>query len=218
MEFSLVENLVIWVLPVLFAICLHEIAHGWVAYQLGDPTAKMLGRLSLNPLKHVDPLGTVLLPGLLLITGSPFLFGWAKPVPITWQNLKKPRRDMALVALAGPMANLLMALCWGAIASLSLHLIGDSADSAPLIYYMAIAGIQFNIVLMIFNLLPLPPLDGSRILSSLGTRGLRIFLSRIEPYGFIILLFLILTGAFRWLLLPLIKAVFNLVVAFFGLS
>jgi Zn-dependent protease len=218
MEFSVVENLIIWVLPVLFAICLHEIAHGWVAYQLGDPTAKMLGRLSLNPLKHVDPLGTVLLPGLLLITGSPFLFGWAKPVPITWQNLKKPRRDMALVALAGPMANLLMALCWGAIASLSLHLGDNSANSAPLIFYMAIAGIQFNIVLMIFNLLPLPPLDGSRILSSLGTRGLRIFLSRLEPYGFIILLFLILTGAFRWLLLPLIKGAFNLVVTVFGIS
>lgn len=193
-ELTLVQTVAVWALPVLFAITLHEVAHGWVARKLGDPTAYMLGRLSLNPIRHIDPIGTVVVPLLLLVMGG-FVFGWAKPVPVTWENLRNPRRDMALVALAGPMANLLMAFAWGIIAKVGYAV----ADVAPMPGQMLIlmgghAGIPINLMLMVLNLIPLLPLDGGRIVSSLLPGPVALKFNRIEPYGFIILLGLLVTG------------------------
>jgi len=206
---SSLQVFAIWALPVLFAITLHEVAHGWAAKKLGDPTAQRLGRLSLNPIKHVDPLGTVLIPGLLILLGTGFIFGWAKPVPVTWSNLRRPKRDMALVALAGPGANLIMALAWGAIGRLATY-IPSPWVSRPLIY-MGIAGITINIVLMVLNLLPLPPLDGSRVVSGLLRGSLARGYSRIEPYGIWILLLLVATGALGWILGPPVTVLRNFV-------
>jgi Zn-dependent protease len=190
-ELTLIQRVAIWILPVLFAITLHEVAHGWVANILGDNTAKQLGRLSLNPIKHVDPIGTVLVPGLLLLLGG-FIFGWAKPVPVDWRKLRRPHRDMAIVAIAGPTANLLMAITWTLLAKLAVALDSDFI-SRPLVY-MSGAGIVINIVLMMLNLLPIPPLDGGRVLTGLLPVHLGEKFGRLEPYGFFILLALIATG------------------------
>ncbi len=192
----------IWALPVLFAVTLHEVAHGWMAKRLGDPTAQRLGRLSLNPIKHIDPIGTVLIPGLLILMGTGFIFGWAKPVPITWSNLRKPRRDMALVALAGPGANLFMAILWALVRWLAAYLPAAWGWAATPLALMGAAGIGINIVLMVLNLLPLPPLDGSRIVTGLLPNRLAWSYSRIEPYGLWILLLLVGTGALGWILAP----------------
>lgn len=206
------QSFAIWILPVLFAVTLHEVAHGWMAKRLGDPTAQRLGRLSLNPIKHIDPIGTVLVPGLLLLMGTGFIFGWAKPVPITWGNLRQPRRDMALVALAGPGANLLMALMWAAIGRFAPYL--PSMWAARPLFYMSIAGITVNIVLMVLNLLPLPPLDGSRIFSALLPGRLAWRYNQLEPYGLWILLLLVGTGALGWILGPPVMILRNLVFSF----
>jgi len=206
------QSFTIWALPVLFAITLHEVAHGWVAKQLGDPTAQRLGRLSLNPIKHIDPIGTVLIPGLLILMGTGVIFGWAKPVPITWSNLRKPRRDMALVALAGPGANLLMALLWAAIGRLAQYL--PSMWAARPLFYMSIAGITINVVLMVLNLLPLPPLDGSRVLSGVLPGRVALRYNQIEPYGLWILLLLVGTGALSWILGPPVTILRNFIFSF----
>lgn len=190
-ELSLVQKIIVWILPVIFAITGHEAAHGWMARQCGDNTAYMLGRLTLNPLKHIDPLGTVILPGILLLTGTGFLFGWAKPVPVNGRYFKRPLRDMALVAAAGPGANLLMALIWALIARLGVT-IGIESVSMPLIY-MGIAGISINISLLLINLLPIPPLDGSRILTAFLPYNWAVQYNQLERYGFIILLALLYT-------------------------
>jgi len=182
-ELSLLEIIAIAALPVLFAIILHEIAHGWVAKQLGDNTASLMGRLSLNPLKHIDPVGTILVPIVLIFTVG-VAIGWAKPVPVNWANLHQPKRDMALVAIAGPFSNLLMAIFWGFFLKLITLLPGTSITQALL--YMGQIGIMINVLLMVFNLLPIPPLDGGRVavglLPSLWARRL----STIEPFGFFI--------------------------------
>ncbi|PPD48838.1 MAG: site-2 protease family protein [Methylobacter sp.] len=190
-ELTLAQRIIVWALPVIFAITGHEAAHGWVAKKCGDNTADMLGRLTLNPLKHIDPLGTLILPGLLLLTGTGFIFGWAKPVPVNGRYFKKPIRDMAFVAAAGPGANLLMALAWALLARLGVT-IAVEAVSMPLIY-MGIAGISINISLMLINLLPIPPLDGSRIMTALLPYRLAIQYNQLERYGFIILLVLLYT-------------------------
>ena len=190
----------IWALPVLFAVTLHEVAHGWVAKRLGDPTAQRLGRLSLNPIKHIDPIGTGLIPGLMILMGTGFIFGWAKPVPITWSNLRNPRRDMALVALAGPGANLLMAMLWALVRWLAAYL--PWGWVATPLALMGAAGIGINVVLMVLNLLPLPPLDGSRVVTGFLPDRLAWRYSRIEPYGLWILLLLVGTGALGWILGP----------------
>ncbi|HQU15358.1 MAG: site-2 protease family protein [Chromatiales bacterium 21-64-14] len=200
--FTLVQTIAVLALPLLFAITVHEAAHGWVARRLGDPTAMMLGRLTLNPIKHIDPLGTVVIPVLLLVLHAPFLFGWAKPVPITWQNLRNPKRDMALVAAAGPASNLVMALFWALIAKIGLVLAPMLGSFTAPMVYMGEIGITINLVLMVLNLLPLPPLDGGRVLVGLLPGPWAWKVSRIEPYGFPILLVLLITGGLAYLIVP----------------
>lgn len=211
-ELNLLQRVVVWALPVLFAITVHETAHGWMALRLGDPTALMLGRVSLNPIKHIDPLGTVLVPGLLLLLGG-FLFGWAKPVPITYENLRHPKRDMALVAAAGPLSNLVMALFWALVIRLGLEL-----GAGPYLVYTGVAGIFINTILLVLNLLPLPPLDGGRVLVGLLPGSLSWRVSRLEPYGFPILLALLFTGLLGKILSPAIELMLWAMSSLSGLS
>ncbi|RLW56329.1 MAG: site-2 protease family protein [gamma proteobacterium symbiont of Stewartia floridana] len=200
---SLIQKLAIFVLPMIFAITVHEAAHGWVAKLLGDKTAEMLGRVTLNPLKHIDPVGTILVPlGAYLLTG--FVFGWAKPVPVNWNNLRQPKRDMGLVALAGPGANLLMALIWALmvyVGALSLEYFDWLG--VPLML-MGVAGVLFNAVLMALNLMPIPPLDGGRVVYSLLPPKQAQLFSRLETYGLFIVLILLVTGILGFLLWPLV--------------
>lgn len=191
-ELSLIQRIAVWLLPVLFAITIHEVAHGWVARMRGDNTAWMLGRLTLNPLKHIDPIGTILIPGILLVTGMGFIFGWAKPVPVNFNNLKNPKIDMAIVAAAGPLSNLLMALGWAFCIRVGI-LVNQESITLPLVY-MGIAGISINLVLALINLLPIPPLDGSRIVSGILPAKWAWYYNRFEPYGFYLLLFLLASG------------------------
>ena len=192
-ELTTIQRIVVWALPVLFAITVHEVSHGWVARKLGDPTAMMMGRLTLNPLKHIDPIGTVVVPIVLLLMGG-FIFGWAKPVPVTWENLKNPKRDMALVAIAGPTSNLLMAILWALIMKVGLMLGPVYETLAWPLIYMGGAGIAINAILMLLNLLPVPPLDGGRVLAGLLPGPWAWKLSRLEPYGLIIMVVLLATG------------------------
>ena len=187
------QNIAVWLIPALFAITVHEVAHGWVAKLLGDPTAMRLGRLTLNPVKHVDPIGTVLVPAIALLTAG-FVFGWAKPVPVTWRNLKRPKRDMALVALAGPAANFLMAIGWTLVLRVSVLYHESIAWITEPMILMSIAGVFVNCVLLLVNLLPIPPLDGGRILTGILPGPLAYRFSRIEPFGIFIVLGLFLTG------------------------
>jgi Zn-dependent protease len=215
-ELTLVQRIVVWLLPVVFAITVHEVAHGWVAKKRGDNTAAQLGRLTLNPMKHIDWFGTVILPGLLLITGTGFIFGWAKPVPVDARNFKNPLHDMALVALAGPVANLLMALAWALLARLGV-LIGVEAISLPLIY-MGVAGISINLMLAVVNLLPIPPLDGSRILTGILPTRLAWQYNRLEPYGFYILIALLYFKLLNVLLAYPLAVVQSLFMSIAGLQ
>ena len=197
--YSNVQIIAAMALPLIFGITLHEAAHGYIAAKCGDKTALMMGRVTLNPIKHIDLFGTLILPTLLMLF-SGFVFGWAKPVPVTWQNLRHPRRDMALVALAGPGANLIMAVIWGVIAKVSAELLVDGSvtGSAQMIAtYFFLAGkygILINSVLLVLNLLPLPPLDGSRVVSSVLRGRALYYYERIEPYGIWILLGLLALG------------------------
>ena len=204
-----IQTLAIWAIPVLFAITVHEVAHGWVAWKRGDPTAMLMGRLTLNPIKHIDPFGTILLPGILLLFHSPFLFGYAKPVPVNFGGLKDPKRDMVLVAIAGPAANLLMAFLWTLVLWLGGHLPGALAYLDEPMQLMGKAGILINVILIIFNLIPIPPLDGGRVAVGLLPPSASIALSRIEPYGFIILIVLLFTGVLWSVLGPLFLMMSN---------
>jgi len=209
MTLNIVQKIVIWAVPVVFAITLHEVAHGLVAWRLGDPTAKLVGRLTLNPLRHVDPIGTVAVPlGLLLLSsffgGGAFLFGWAKPVPIGVRNLRHQRRDMALVSAAGPLANLLMAAFWALMIRVGFDLASTWPALGRPLALAGAAGVSINSLLCAFNLLPLPPLDGGRVLSSLLPPRLSSRYDRIEPFGFMILIGLLFVGALSWVLGPLI--------------
>lgn len=215
-NFTLVQYAAVAILPLLFGITLHEAAHGWVAARLGDKTALMLGRVTLNPLKHIDPMGTILVPGLLMLAGG-IIFGWAKPVPVNWQNLKRPKQDMVLVALAGPMANLFMALMWALIARTAMALPAEFSWVAVPLVMMGKAGIFINTILMVLNLLPLPPLDGGRVLAGLLPDPLARRFSRIEPYGFFILIGLLFTGILWTVLGPpvsFLESVFGLLAGF----
>jgi Zn-dependent protease len=214
LELSLVQKISIWVVPVVLAITVHEVSHGWIARKLGDNTAFMLGRLTLNPLRHIDPVGTILIPGMLLLLQAGFIFGYAKPVPINWRNLHNPKRDMALVAAAGPGANLLMAIAWALLVRVGVQL----GETGVALVYMGVAGVTINIILMVLNLLPLPPLDGGRVMTGLLPGPMAYRFSRIEPYGFFILIGLLVTGILGWLLWPVIGVVMSMLVPVSGLS
>ena len=196
-------------IPVLFAITLHEVGHGWAAKQFGDRTAEIQGRLTLNPIAHMDPIGTVLLPGLLLFLGG-LVFGWAKPVPINPMNLRNPKRDMFFVAIAGPVANLLMTFFWSFFFTVSVYLFGNQYYLYPYVMLMAQTGVFINLVLMVFNLLPIPPLDGGRVLRSVVNEKIGRTIDLVEPYGFFIVVGLLFLGALQ----PIIKIVQSLTTVF----
>lgn len=205
-ELNLIQKISVYALPVLFAITLHEAAHAYVAKYWGDNTAYNLGRVSLNPLRHIDPVGTILLPLLCVAVGG-FLFGWAKPVPVRFGNLRNVRAGMRWVAAAGPLANFAMAVMW--VLLFKLAVVMNNGYSEPLAL-MSQAGIGINVVLMVLNLMPLLPLDGGRIVESLLPAGLAYKYSRLEPYGMWILLALVFTGLLSPILRPFIDIVYNL--------
>lgn len=211
---QLIQTIAIAAIPVLFAITLHEAAHGYVARHFGDMTAAQAGRISLNPIQHIDMFGTVLLPMLTLWLGG-ILFGWAKPVPVNFGALRHPKRDMLWVALAGPASNLFMALCWGLLAKVA-QLSADSYFAEPLAD-MARIGITINVVLIVLNMLPLPPLDGGRVAVSLLPHKQAYLLSRVEPYGMFILIFLAFTPILGMLLMPPLLGLTHLIELIFGI-
>ncbi|MCL2523797.1 MAG: site-2 protease family protein [Betaproteobacteria bacterium] len=211
---TLIQTIAVAALPVIFAITLHEAAHGYAARHFGDPTAWQMGRISLNPLRHIDPIGTILIPLLILLfSGGKFLFGYAKPVPVDFGRLRNPKRDMLWVALAGPAANLFMACCW----ALLLKWTSDPATGSNFLSEMSGIGLIVNCVLMVLNLLPLPPLDGGRIAVSLLPHRLAWRFARIEPWGFPILLLLLFTGILGALMEPVVDFSISLIASFFGL-
>lgn len=214
--FELAQLLAIWALPVLLAITLHEVSHGWTAYAFGDDTAARAGRLSLNPLRHVDPVGTVVVPAILLLLGG-FIFGWAKPVPVAAHRLPHPRRDMAIVAAAGPLSNLAMAFAWAVL--LKVSLMQDPASGLWIgLRLMATAGVVINLVLMVLNLLPVPPLDGGRVLNGFLPEHLARKMDRIEPFGLVILLALLATGMLGRILLPPLAIVERFLLGLLGIE
>jgi len=209
---NIMVNISIWAIPVLLAIVLHEVAHGWVAFKLGDDTAYWMGRLTLNPIKHVDLFGTILIPVGLLIVGSPFLFGYAKPVPVNFRKLRRPKQDMVWVALAGPVTNVLLALVSTGLLWMAVHLPDAAAWVAEPLALMCQASILINVVLCIFNLIPLPPLDGGRVAVGLLPESLAYPLAKIEPYGFMIIVALLVLGAFQSVIGPLVTGISNLLL------
>lgn len=214
-ELNTIQRLIIWIPPVLFAITLHEVAHGWVALGLGDSTAKRLGRLSLNPLRHVDPIGTVLVPAALFFF-SGFIFGWARPVPINFHQLNHPKRDMALVALAGPLANIAMAIGWALLMIVGAALWSQQPWLGMPLYYMGHAGIFINIILAVLNMLPIPPLDGSRVLAGLLPDYWGGLLARVEPFGLVILVLLLASGILIYILEPPVRFLQQIIYSLFG--
>lgn len=207
-EMTLIQKIAIYALPLLFAITVHEAAHGYAARHFGDRTAEMLGRLTLNPIKHIDPLGTLVIPLVLLLSGSGFIFGWAKPVPVSPRNFKNPGKDMAIVAAAGPASNVLMALFWAIVMRLSAGLMTDLGNAGQAIFLMAQFGVVINALLAVLNMLPIPPLDGGRVAVGLLPPKASYNLSKVEPYGMWILVGLLASG----LLSPIIRPGINLVV------
>ena len=221
MEFnSAVQTISVAALPLIFAITLHEAAHGWVAYKLGDRTALILGRVSMNPIKHIDLFGTIILPLLMLTLGG-FIFGWAKPVPINYQKLNNPKRDMMLVALAGPGANLLMAILWGFVAKFGFSAANHPSimqSSAEFFVLAGKFGVMINVVLMILNLIPIPPLDGSRLITGLLSGKISEAYEGIERYGIWILLVLLFTGLLQYILIPPVYAITHLISRLLGID
>jgi len=211
---QLIQTIALAAIPILFAITLHEAAHGYVARYFGDMTAYREGRISLNPIHHIDPVGTILLPILTLWLGG-ILFGWAKPVPVNFGALRNPKKDMMWVALAGPASNLVMALGWGLLAKLAL--MNPDSYFAQALTGMANIGIYINIILIALNMLPLPPLDGGRIAVSLLPHKQAYMLSKVEPYGMFILIFMVITPLLGWVLMPIVAGLMQLIKFIFGL-
>jgi len=205
---SLIQTIAIAAIPILFAITLHEAAHGYVARYFGDMTAWQQGRISLNPIRHIDPVGTILLPLLTLALGG-ILFGWAKPVPVNFAALRHPKKDMLWVAIAGPASNLAMALFWGLMIKVTWMFPGNYF-AEPLLE-MAQIGVKINAILMVLNLLPLPPLDGGRVAVSLLPHQQAFQLARIEPYGMFILIALAITPVLGWILTPPVIAIIQFI-------
>ncbi len=208
---EIIQKISVLVPPVLLAIIFHEVAHGWVAFRLGDPTAARAGRLTLNPLSHIDPFGTVLLPLLLFIVQAPFLFGYAKPVPVNFYNLNHPKRDMVWVALAGPVTNILLA----AVSVYILKFLDSAGSSFPSflmtpVALMAQNSVNINVMLAAFNLFPIPPLDGGRVLVGLLPEPYSSTVARIEPYGFLVILLLLMTHLLDFFMGPLVYFVVRL--------
>lgn len=221
MELTLIQKIAVFALPVIFAITLHEAAHGYVARHFGDMTAAAAGRITLNPIRHIDPVGTILVPLMILLAskllgGGAILFGWAKPVPVNFGRLRRPKQDMLWVAAAGPGINLVMALFWALMIQVG-QMLGSGFASAPLIL-MGAAGVFINVILMALNLLPLPPLDGGRIAVSLLPMKQAVQFARLEPYGLFILLALLFTGVLGTILWPLISLFIGLVGLVTGLE
>jgi Zn-dependent protease len=212
MELTIIQKISAYALPILFAITVHEAAHGYVARYFGDMTAHYMNRISLNPLRHIDPVGTVIFPALTLLVGG-ILFGWAKPVPVNFSNLTNPKKDMFWVALAGPAANLVMAIFW----TILLARINFFPQEAELFMrVMCLAGIQINIVLMVLNLLPIPPLDGGRIAVSVLPHPWSNYVAGLERYGFFILIFLLVSGLLSQILMPLVRMSQGIIFGIFG--
>ncbi|MFA6972734.1 MAG: site-2 protease family protein [Gallionella sp.] len=211
---QLIQTITLAAIPILFAITLHEAAHGYVARHFGDMTAYQQGRISLNPMRHIDPVGTVLLPLLTLVLGG-VLFGWAKPVPVNFGALRNPKKDMLWVAIAGPASNLAMALGWALLFKMSSSF-PENYFAEPLMG-MAVIGIKINVVLMVLNLLPLPPLDGGRVAVSLLPHRQAYQLSKIEPYGMFILIFMAITPVLGWVLFPLVRFVEKFLLMLVGI-
>lgn len=218
-ELNIIQKIIIWAVPVIFGITIHEVSHGWVANKLGDPTAKRLGRLTLNPIKHIDPVGTILVPAIFIILPYVnFVFGWAKPVPVNFHNLRNPKRDMALVAAAGPLSNLAMAIFWTIVIRIGLSVGNPNTSMLALVcIYMGWAGIIINLVLMILNLIPLPPLDGSRVVASFLPQPLAWQYNRIEAFGFMILVILLITGVLGSIIGPALTVCASFLLSFFGI-
>ena len=208
---QVMQGFAVGVIPVLFAITLHEVSHGLAARHFGDRTAEMLGRLSLNPLKHIDPVGTVLVPALLFITGG-VLFGWAKPVPVSFRNLRNPKKDMIFVAVAGPAANIAMGIGWALLLKLVFAFDLSTGVAGQFLISMARIGILINTLLAAFNLLPIPPLDGGRVLRGLVNESIGYYLDRLEPFGLIIIVLLLVSGLLWVLVGPLFSLVESLIV------
>jgi Zn-dependent protease len=208
-------TIAVWAAPILFAITLHEAAHGWVANKLGDPTAKRLGRITINPIKHIDPMGTVVVP-LFLAMVSPFVLGWAKPVPVQPQYFKSPLLDMALVAVAGPVSNFFMACFWAMFIQLAVMLLEPSV----LLLFLADMGqkgIIINIVLMVLNLLPIPPLDGGRVMAGILPPKLALPFMQLERFGMVIILLLLVSGILGKIMWPVVQHFVQLIGYIFGL-
>ena len=216
----IIQRIAIFAIPLIFAITLHEAAHAFAARYFGDNTAYMMGRMTLNPIKHIDPIWTLLVPLVLVLMSSPFVFGAAKPVPVNFGALRNPKRDSIWVALAGPLANFAMMAGWAIVAKVALLMGAEASNGGPLAYIalVAQAGIVVNVLLMIFNLFPLLPLDGGRVVAGLLPPKLAYSYSRLEPYGMFILIALLITGAFGYIMTPLVDSSLKAVYSVIGIS
>jgi Zn-dependent protease len=217
MDLSVPQQVSVSILPILFAITLHEVAHGWVASLFGDQTARLSGRLTLNPIKHIDLVGTIIVPiAMFVFTG--FIFGWAKPVPVDARNMRNPRWDMIVVSIAGPLSNLLMAFIWASIAKGGLALATSAPSFSQPLFLMGEVGILINVVFAVLNLLPIPPLDGGRVLMNLLPGRMSWQVARFEPYMFMILVLLIVTNILSHIILPPIYLLTQWITVLFGLT